>query len=83
MSYFIFRRVNPRNISPDVGRRLLERRRRVQVEIFKRVEIKDAGDDREQVLPKCLIERERFEARECISRNGERLVGYYCTGVER
>ena len=49
--------VDPRQLRTDVDRRVLERRRRVQVEVLKRVEVEDARDDREDVLAQGLVER--------------------------
>lgn len=66
--------VNPSDIGTDIRRRLLERRRGIQIEVLERVEVEDTRDDRKHVLPQCLIEREGLEACESLCGDDERLA---------
>lgn len=83
----VVRLVDPRELRADVRRRVLERRRRLEVVVLERVEVEHARDHVEHVLPQRLIERERLHARERVRGRHERLardlqawVGCCCRG---
>lgn len=54
----ISRGVNPQNLRAYVRGRLLKRWGGEQIKILERVEVENARNDRQDVLPKSLVERE-------------------------
>lgn len=65
----VFGTLNSSEFCPDVGSGLLEGRRAVQVVVFERVKVEDFLVDLEDVVPDCLVERERLPASQDIRRD--------------
>jgi hypothetical protein len=64
--------VDLRNFIPDVGSRLLEGWRRVQVPVLECIEVEYTGDGIDDIVLQRLVERERLQAREGIIGRDER-----------
>lgn len=56
------RRINARDVCSDISCRLLERRRRIEVEVFESVEVENPGNITQDILAQSFVEAERFKA---------------------
>ena len=82
-TYRVLGVVDPVQFCANVDSGVLEGRDRIQVVVFEGVEVKDARDDREDVLAQCVVEGERLEARERVFRRDELLPRNRRAGIYR